>query len=90
MVVLFGFFLLGEEDFTFGFFFFGGGAGLALSLKAAVESSALTDSAGGASPPAMLVSIVLVSAPLSISPPPSPFFGFFFETRIRFGLGGFT
>lgn len=91
IVVLVGFFLDGDVDFTLGFFFLVELTTGAASLNAAVESSALADSVtGGTSPRAMLVSIVLVSAPLSSSIPASPFLAFFLEIRMRLGLGGFT
>lgn len=89
--VLEGFFFVGDADFTLGFFFFTELTIGAASLNAAVESSALADStASGKSPTAILVSKVLVSAPLSSSGQISPFFDFFLEIRIRLGFGGLT
>ena len=91
MVVFVGFFFVGEEAFTLGFFFLEAVTGVAIaSLSAApTESSALADSSGASSPvPVILVSMVLVSAPLSACSAASPFLAFFFEILIRFGLGG--
>ncbi len=91
ILVFEGFFFVGVADFTLGFFFFAELTTGATSLKAAAESSALADSmVGGISPIAILVSTVLVSAPLSRSAPISPFLAFFFEIRILFGFGGLT
>ena len=91
IVVLVGFFFDGDADLTLGFFFLLELTTGAASLSAAADSSALADSkAAGTSPRAMLVSTVLVSAPLSGSPPASPFLDFFFEIRIRLGFGGLT
>jgi hypothetical protein len=91
IVVFEGFFFDGDADFTLGFFFFAELTTGATSLKAAAESSALADSmVGGTSPVAILVSTVLVSAPLSSSALISPFLVFFLEMRILFGFGGFT
>lgn len=91
MVVLVGFFFDGDADLTFGFFFLAELTTGAASLRAAADSSALADSTPtGTSPTAILVSMVLVSAPLSASPAVSPFFAFFLDIRIRLGFGGFT
>lgn len=91
IVVFVGFFFDGEADLTFGFFFLVELTTGAASLNAAAESSALADSAArGMSPRAILVSTVLVSAPLSSSMPVSPFLAFFFEIRMRLGFGGLT